>query len=148
MSRLAPFAVGLALGLGLASAISALRRADSPRELHRAPIQDVLDHHAEALGLGQATLDKIWALANGAREELNGYRAAIRADKKKLKQVLDADRVDRTRMAAVVESISKHESRLRTRELEVMLEIRALLTREQIDALQKLHAPPPPRRRP
>lgn len=146
MSRLAPLAAGLALGLGIAIAVSALRRPEPLRERHRVPIQDVLDHQAEALGLDQATLDEVWALANGAREELDGYRAAIRADKEELMHIVDAHQVDRMRMAATVSRISERESQLRTRELEVMLEIRALLTREQIEALKKLGAAPPPPR--
>lgn len=146
MSRLAPFAIGLALGLGIAVGIGALRRPEPPRDRHRIPIQDVLDYHADALGLDQATLDEVWAIVNGAREELDGYRASVRAHREELARILDADRIDRAGMAAAVASIGERESRLRIRELEVMLEIRALLTRDQIDALEQLGAPPPPRR--
>ncbi len=150
MSRLAPLAVGLALGLGIAVAVDAFRDPEPPSERPRNSIQDVLDRHATELALDRATLDRAWALANGAREELGAHRAAIAADKKLLATILDAERVDRSRMAATVASISQHESQLRVRELEVMLEIRALLTPSQIEALKRLkptprRSSPPPR---
>ncbi|PRP90968.1 periplasmic protein [Enhygromyxa salina] len=146
MSRVAPFAVGLALGLGIALAVSAIREPDAPPARSGAPIQDVLEYHADALGLDRATNDEAWALANAARDELDGYRATIRAEREQLNQILDAAEVDRARMEAVVGKISAAERELRIREIEVMLEIRALLTPEQIDVLEKLGPPPPPAR--
>ncbi|KIG16476.1 hypothetical protein DB30_04389 [Enhygromyxa salina] len=147
MSRVAPFAAGLALGLGIALGVSALRQPETPPARSAAPIQDVLEHHADALGLDRATIEEAWALANAARAELDGYRATIRAEREELNQILDAAKVDRARMAAVVAEISAAESELRIRELEVMLEIRALLTPEQIEELEKLGPPPPPSRK-
>ncbi|MEM9692420.1 MAG: periplasmic heavy metal sensor [Myxococcota bacterium] len=138
--------MGLAVGLGVALVIGFMRRPLKPPPGQGAPIQDVLRHHADGLRLDRSTLDQAWAIANGAREELDGYRASIRQAKEELERILDADEVDRERMRSVIAKIGTMESELRTRELEVMLQIRALLTPEQVEALKTLAPPPPPRR--
>ncbi len=146
MSRLAPFAAGLALGLAIALIVNVMRGPGPRPPPKRAPIQDAVAHHAQTLGIDRPTLDEIWGIANGARVELDAHRAVVREHKDELGKILDATEVDRKRMAAAVEKVSAAESKLRTRELEVMLEIRALLSPEQIETLKKLDPPPPPRR--
>lgn len=144
MSRLGTFGLGTAFGLLLATAWNLW--GAGPRPSKSPPIQDVLHANQAALELDAATLEQSWALANAAKDELDGYHASIREERQRLEQMLERTSVDPVDMADQITKLGALETRLRTRELETMLKIRDLLTPEQVQALRGVYVAPPPSR--
>jgi len=144
MSRGGTFLLGLALGLLLATAYHLLAAGTSRRG--SPPIQDLLQAHQDALQLDAATLEQSWAIADAAKPELDGYHASLRDEREALRGLLEQASVDPVAMAGQVARIGELETRLRTRELETMLAIRALLAPDQVQALRDLATPSAARR--
>jgi Spy/CpxP family protein refolding chaperone len=139
MNRAVLFAFGTSFGLLVATLWNV---SGFQRPAHRgAPIQDVLEDHRAALELDEATLEASWAIADGAKEELDAYHEQIREERAGLEDVLQRRTVDPRDVEARVARIGELETRLRTRELQTMLQIRALLTPTQVDALRAMQAP-------
>ena len=109
-----------------------------------APIQDLLQYNRDELGLDAQTLEQAWAIADDAKADLDGFHQQIREERGRLEALLDQTSVDPAEMSAHVAQIGRLETQLRTRELDTMLLIRALLTSDQVDALRGLRAGPPP----
>ena len=142
MSRLGTVLLGVSLGLLLAAAWNLA--SSTPDRRRGPPIQDLLHANQSALALDAATLEQSWAIADAAKDELDGYHASIREERRELERLLETTSVDPEVMSAQVARIGELQTRLRTREIETMLQIRALLTPEQVQALRSMSGPHSP----
>lgn len=138
MNRMASAMLGMSLGLAFAALFTWWSRSPPSEGVEGPPIQDVLQAHSSELELDPSTLRDTWKLADGARAELDGYRARIQEERTQLRELLGADPVDLPLMHDHLERLGELETTLRTRELEVMLEIRSVLTEPQRARLREI----------
>jgi Spy/CpxP family protein refolding chaperone len=142
-------ALGLALGcpgLALAQEPGPPPRppGDEPPRFERhhrgpPPFEDVLERHADRLGLDEATRAKVRAVAEAARPEGDRLREDLHAAHGEMRALLGQDAPDEAAVLAQAERIGAAETALQKQRLRTMLEIRALLTPEQRAELVKIH---------
>ena len=98
----------------------------------------LLDHHADELGLDDATREAIRAIVTASHEQESALREEIREERRRLRQQLSEDPVDRDAVLGQVERVGELEIEADKHRIETLLEIRALLTPEQREALKGL----------
>jgi Spy/CpxP family protein refolding chaperone len=107
------------------------------------PPHEVLRTQADELGLDEATVDQIMAIALGAREQRMVLREAVDIARTQLDAVLLVDVPDETTVIAALEMLADAELALRTHDLRTLLAMRALLTPDQRAAFAELYGQPP-----
>lgn len=126
----------------------------------RPPFDAVLEREAARLGLDDAALARIRAVADAARPESERLEAAVRDERGALHRLLSTDTPDRDAVMRQVEKIGAADTALEKQRIATMLEIRQLLTPTQRAELVKIfrerkekregwrrdrgEAPPPP----
>src|SRR6185369_12836542 len=64
-------------------------RMQPPRPQGPPPLDRILEHHAEELGIDDATLDRIRAIADDVREDMDGKHDAVRAAHEALRSLAE-----------------------------------------------------------
>jgi Spy/CpxP family protein refolding chaperone len=107
---------------------------------HRPPIEEVLERHADRLGLDAAALAEIRRIAESSRVETEALADDVHERRRELRALLDVDAPDLERVLLQVERVGEAEIALDKRRLTTLLEIRARLTPEQRQELVRIHA--------
>ena len=135
-STVAVLIAGLMLSAGLAPA------QERERPLHQRgppPLDRLLDRHADRLGLSDETLARIRQIAGASRADAERIRAELRERHAELRLLLATRTPDRAAILRQAERIGAAETERQKHRLRTMLQIRALLTPEQREALVRLH---------
>jgi Spy/CpxP family protein refolding chaperone len=119
------------------------------------PIDRILEKHADALGLDDATLAQVREIAARAHTEDAPFHEALRAERETLHALLRQDAPDLDAVLKQADAVGAAETALHKRRLETLLAVRAVLTPEQRQGLVKIFeekrkrmfgggGPPPP----
>ena len=118
------------------------------------PFSDVLERHADELGLDADTVARIHAIAEKSREAEKPLADQLRSLHQAMREMLEADAPKLDDVMQQADRIGALETELRKARLSTMLEIRALLSPEQRQKLVQIfearrqhwrqHAGPPP----
>ena len=98
----------------------------------------LLKEHAKELGISDATLDQIKELARKGRDSRGALDDRLDDARDKMRDLMQSDSPDRTKVMAAIEEAGRAEIALRQHDVEVLLQIRALLTPAQREAMKKL----------
>ena len=98
----------------------------------------LLKEHAKELGISDATLDQIKELARKGRDSRGSLDDRLDDARDKMRDLMQSDSPDRTKVMAAIEEAGRAEIALRQHDVEVLLQIRALLTPAQREAMKKL----------
>lgn len=99
------------------------------------PVHDLIQEHAEELGIRPSQVRAIRRLADDARTTLDRYHDDIDAARTDLRGLLDVDRPDRAAVRKAIRALGEAETKLREGEIGVMLDIFAELEPDQRRAL-------------
>jgi len=102
------------------------------------PIEGLLEHHADELGLDAATQAKIREISSQAREQAQPAVDELRSLHEGMHQLLKSDTPDSQQVMSQADRIGAAETALRKQRLATMLQIRALLTPEQRQKLVQI----------
>lgn len=97
-----------------------------------------IEHHAEALGIDDATLAEIRAIEESSRENGKALSEARRAAQDDLRALLDQDEPDRDAVMAKVDAIGELETKQHRERVSTMLAIHDKLSAEQRAELKTL----------
>jgi Spy/CpxP family protein refolding chaperone len=97
-----------------------------------------IEHHAEMLGIDDATLAEIRAIEESSRENGKALSEARRAAQDDLRALLDQDEPDRDAVMAQVETIGDLETKQHKERVSTMLAIHDKLSAEQRAELKTL----------
>ena len=122
----------LALASGAPSAQAGERHHKRP------PLDELLERHAERLGLDDGTLARIREVESASRPEHERLADALHALRREMHDKLGEDAPDREAVMALADRIGAAETELDKHRLSTLLEIRALLTPEQRQELVKI----------
>jgi Spy/CpxP family protein refolding chaperone len=103
------------------------------------PIERVLEEHAERLALDADTQAAIRAIADASRAEADAHRARLRELHVQMRELLRGDAPDVDAVMRQADAIGAAETQEAKHRLRTMLEIRALLTPAQREALVEIH---------
>ncbi len=108
---------------------------------HRGPpkIDFILEQYAERLQLEPETQQEIRRIAAASRSEGDGIRGRVRAERKELRAMLDAENPDEAEIMQKADAVGALRSEEHKNRLRALLRIRALLTPEQRAELVKIH---------
>jgi Spy/CpxP family protein refolding chaperone len=151
----------LLLGIALLAAAGVVpsARAEHRGKHERPPLDDLLERHAERLGLDAETLASIRAVEDASHPEHERLADALHALRREMREKLGEDAPDREAVMALADRIGAAETELDKHRLSTLLEIRSLLTPEQRkelveifderrrawhDARRRAHEPPAP----
>ena len=98
----------------------------------------LLKEHAKELGISDATLDQIKELARKGRDSRGALDDRLDDARDKMRDLMQSDSPDRAKVMAAIEEAGRAEIALRQHDVEVLLQIRALLTPAQREAMKKL----------
>lgn len=133
----------LAAAVGLASSASAGDEMGPPgtRRFHRGPppIERMLERHAQRLGLDGATRAEIRHIAEAAEPQSLELHERLRELHGEMRRLLGQDAPDVAAVMGQAERIGALEIELQQHRLRTMLQVRALLTREQRQELVRIH---------
>jgi Spy/CpxP family protein refolding chaperone len=134
----------LVLLLALLAAAGGAPRAEAGEHPHgrkhrRPPLDALLERHADRLGLDAAALADIRSAADAARPEHERLRDALHALRLEMRSLLEQDEPDREAVMQLADRVGAAETALDKHRLATLLEIRALLTREQRQELVRIH---------
>jgi Spy/CpxP family protein refolding chaperone len=101
------------------------------------PLDRVLEDHAEELGIDEETLDAISELVEATRPELDKKHEEIRDLRRGFHELLGVDEPDRDLVLQQIEIIGEAEIALHKLEIEMLMDIRSMLTAEQRAALEE-----------
>jgi Spy/CpxP family protein refolding chaperone len=99
---------------------------------------EMIERHADKLGIDDGTLEAIWEIADAGRTEGRQFRRSLRQLRKELREMLRSDEPDRVAVMAQVDAIGEIDVALRKHDLNILLDVRTLLTSEQKKALDEL----------
>jgi Spy/CpxP family protein refolding chaperone len=102
------------------------------------PIEELLERHADELGLDAAMQAKIRGIAAQARQQAQPALDELRSLHEGMHQLLVSDSPDSQQVMGQADRIGAAETQLRKQRLATMLEIRALLTPEQRQKLVQI----------
>lgn len=102
------------------------------------PIDRVLEHHAEELGLSEEVRAQVRAIADGVQDQENALRDALRAQRDALHELLEQDAPDPDAVMHQAELVGAAETELHKQRLRTLLAVRTLLTPEQRQQLVKI----------
>ncbi|MCG8591786.1 MAG: Spy/CpxP family protein refolding chaperone [Proteobacteria bacterium] len=116
-------------------------RGFGPRHHRRGPppLHHVLERNADRLGLDASTLAEIRAIGEASRERADRLRDEIRDLHDEMRDLIDRDAPDEPAVMRQAERIGAARTEAHKERLATMLRVRALLTREQRQALVELH---------
>jgi len=98
----------------------------------------LLKEHAKELGISDATLNQIKELARKGRDSRAPLDDKLEDARDKMRDLMQSDSPDRGKVMAAIEEAGRAEVALRQHDVDVLLQIRALLTPEQREAMKKL----------
>lgn len=98
----------------------------------------LLKEHAKELGISEATLNQIKELARKGRDSRGALDDRLDDARDKMRDLMQSDSPDRAKVMAAIEEAGRAEIALRQHDVEVLLQIRALLTPAQREAMKKL----------
>jgi Spy/CpxP family protein refolding chaperone len=101
------------------------------------PPEALIERYAEELGIDEATLERIRALAEQHRTEQQGILTELQQQKLALRTALSAEQPDEAAVIALARKIGTLESDLSVARLTSLIRIRAALTPEQNAALRE-----------
>ena len=99
----------------------------------------MLEHHAERLGLDEATRAGIRTLAEASRPETEALEEQVHALREEMRGLLDQEQPDVDAVMRQADRIGAAEIELDKHRLRTLLAIRALLTPEQRRELVRIH---------
>jgi Spy/CpxP family protein refolding chaperone len=105
----------------------------------RPPIDQVLERHAERLGLDDATRARIREIADAARREAEPREQELRGLHDEMRALLEQESPEVDAVMGQAERIGTAETELQKQRLRTLLAIRALLTPEQRAELVRIH---------
>lgn len=100
------------------------------------PLHRQVVERAAELGIPEAEVTAITAIAEAHRDEVMALRDEVHAASQAMQTAMDADPPDRTAVFAASDRLGEAQQNLREQKLEVALQIRAHLTDAQWDALR------------
>jgi Spy/CpxP family protein refolding chaperone len=103
------------------------------------PLERVLEHNAERIGLDPAVEEKIGVISSDTRATGERTREALDAAHEKIRVLLSADAPDESEVLEQADRIGALETESQKTRLRGMLRIRALLTAEQRAMLVEIH---------
>lgn len=110
-------------------------RRDSPRaELNLR----LLERSAEQLGLDEATLDRIKNRVYEAEKTGIDLKARLELAKLDLRRALDDDETAKAEVMKRIDDVGRLETELRKHQVGLMIDVRAMLTPDQREALRKM----------
>lgn len=110
-------------------------RRDGPRaELNLR----LLERSAEQLGLDEATLDRIKTRVYEAEKTGIDLKARLELAKLDLRRALDDDETAKAEVMKRIDDVGRLETELRKHQVGLMIDVRAMLTAEQREALRKM----------
>ncbi len=95
--------------------------------------------HADELGIDEDTVEDIVEIAESGRDQMEARHKAVREASKKLHEMLSQDAPNRNAVMKQVDVLSAAEGAAKKHQLSILMDIRALLTPDQRDAIQELH---------
>ena len=98
----------------------------------------LLKEHSKELGISDATLDQIKELARKGRDSRGALDDRLDDARDKMRDLMQSDSPDRAKVMAAIDEAGRAEIALRQHDVEVLLQIRALLTPAQREAMKKL----------
>jgi Spy/CpxP family protein refolding chaperone len=104
----------------------------------RPPLDELLERHAERLGLDDTTLARIREVEDASRPEHERLADALYALRREMREKLGEDAPDRDAVMALADRVGAAETALDKHRLATLLEIRALLTPAQRQELGKI----------
>lgn len=108
------------------------------RRWQRPSVEAVLTREAGRLGLDEAALARIRAVAAAARPERDARERALRDERQALRALLHADAPDRDAVMRQLERVGAAETALEKERMATLLEIRQLLSPDQRVELVKI----------
>jgi Spy/CpxP family protein refolding chaperone len=102
------------------------------------PPHVLIQDHAAELGIDQATVDKIVSIAKANRSDVMKTQHALQRERLALKQMLDMDQPNKADIMKQVELVGNARTTLRKLELSILIDIRNLLTSDQLDKLRRM----------
>lgn len=140
MKRLSKTLAALLLTLGLAIPAAAL--AGPGGRHHRgggpdpAKMVEMLERHADELGIDDATLQKLDATVEQNRDALKALRTDAKTARKAVREAMKADNPDKTQVLRLIEQAGQAKIALEQQRAVVMLDLRAQLSPAQRDAIK------------
>lgn len=104
----------------------------------RPPLDELLERHAERLGLDGEALARIRAVEDASRPEHERLADALHALRREMREKLGEESPDRDAVMALADRIGAAETALDKHRLATLLEIRALLTPAQRQELKRI----------
>ena len=101
------------------------------------PLDRVLEDHAEELGIDEETLDAIAEVVEATRPEMDKKHEEIRDLRRGFHELLGVDEPDRDLVFQQIEIIGEAEIELHKLEIEMLMDIRSMLSAEQRAALEE-----------
>jgi Spy/CpxP family protein refolding chaperone len=98
----------------------------------------LLKEHAKELGISDATLNQIKELARKGRDSRAPLDDKLEDARDKMRDLMQSDSPDRSKVMAAIDEAGRAEVALRQHDVDVLLQIRALLTPAQREAMKKL----------
>lgn len=98
----------------------------------------LLKENAKELGISEATLSQIKELARKGRDSRAPLDDRLEDARDKMRELMQSDNPDRAKVMAIIEEAGRAEIALRQHDVDVLLQIRALLTPAQREAMKKL----------
>ncbi len=102
------------------------------------PLAQVIERHADELGLDAATLDEVTALQERQREQTGEVRESIREARESLRSLMDSDEPDEAAVVSQVEALGALQTQARIARVRSDLTVRNLLTSQQLATLRSL----------
>jgi len=100
----------------------------------------MLEKHADELGLDEATLSQIRDVVANAREQSKAVRQAQRQEQRVLRELMAQPSPDRAAIMSQLEVIGQLRTELGKQRMGSWLEVRSLLTPEQLEKLKQLRS--------
>ena len=119
------------IALVAAAGVVPSAQAEHGRKRERPPLDELLERHAERLGLDAETLTEIRAVEDASHPEHERLAGALHALRREMRQRLGEDAPDRDAVMGLADRIGAAETALDKHRLATLLEIRALLTPAQ-----------------
>ena len=132
--------LALPLALALCTLAATLAHAGPGQRGEHGPGADVrlLERSAEQLGLDEATLARIKDRVYEAEKIGIDLKAQLKLQKLELRRALDDDNHAKADVMKRIEEVGRLETELRKHQIGLMIDVRAMLTAEQRDALRKM----------
>jgi len=112
-----------------------MQRQGGPRDMMN---PDMVEALASEVGVDQPTLAKIKGLVFAANREAIDLRADVQRERLTLRQLLDDTQPDTKKVLKQVETVGAAETKIRKNRVQLILQVRELLTPEQRKKLQHL----------